>query len=118
MEPISGSRGECPVPRTAFHARRALFWRPRVGFPRLQPALRRPLLRPGPAGAPLLVFPAVPVRILVPWRDARLLNPNDEVAESDGAGLADLVAHLVDTCHAAPGIGLAAPQIGVNRRVA
>ena len=58
------------------------------------------------------------IRNLVRWGDARLLHPNDEVAESDGAGLADLVADLVDTCHAAPGIGLAAPQIGVNRRVA
>jgi len=118
MEPISGSRGECPVPRTAFHARRTLFWRPRVGFPRLQPAPRRLFPRPGPPGAPLLVSPAVAIRNLIRWGDARLLNPNDEVAESDGAGLADLVADLVDTCHAAPGIGLAAPQIGVNRRVA
>jgi peptide deformylase len=25
---------------------------------------------------------------------------------------------MVDTCHAAPGVGLAAPQIGVNKRVA
>lgn len=29
-----------------------------------------------------------------------------------------LVADMIDTCHAAPGIGLAAPQIGVNLRVA
>jgi len=29
-----------------------------------------------------------------------------------------LVEDLVQTCHAAPGIGLAAPQIGVNRRAA
>ncbi|HVE65933.1 MAG TPA: peptide deformylase, partial [Thermoanaerobaculia bacterium] len=48
----------------------------------------------------------------------RLLAPIVEVADGDGADLADLVADLVDTCHAAPGIGLAAPQIGVNRRVA
>ena len=33
-------------------------------------------------------------------------------------GLAELVDDLVETCHAAPGVGLAAPQIGVNRRVA
>ena len=29
-----------------------------------------------------------------------------------------LIDDLVETCHAAPGIGLAAPQIGVNKRVA
>ena len=33
-------------------------------------------------------------------------------------GLAELVGDLVETCHAAPGVGLAAPQIGVNRRAA
>lgn len=29
-----------------------------------------------------------------------------------------LLADMIETCHAAPGIGLAAPQIGVNKRVA
>jgi len=29
-----------------------------------------------------------------------------------------LVADMIATCHAAPGIGLAAPQIGVNQRLA
>jgi len=29
-----------------------------------------------------------------------------------------LVADMVETCHAAPGVGLAAPQIGVNKRLA
>lgn len=33
-------------------------------------------------------------------------------------GLAGLVGDLVETCHAAPGLGLAAPQIGVELRVA
>ena len=28
------------------------------------------------------------------------------------------MADMVETCHAAPGVGLAAPQIGVNKRVA
>ena len=58
------------------------------------------------------------IRNLVRWGDARLLAPNEEVAEVEGDGLRGLLADLVDTCHAAPGIGLAAPQIGVNRRVA
>ena len=30
----------------------------------------------------------------------------------------ELVADMVQTCHAAPGVGLAAPQIGVNKRLA
>jgi len=32
--------------------------------------------------------------------------------------MAELVGDLVETCHAAPGVGLAAPQIGVNKRAA
>lgn len=66
----------------------------------------------------LLRSPAVPIRNLVRWGDPRLLAANEDVPQTDGAGLPELVADLVDTCHAAPGIGLAAPQIGVNRRVA
>lgn len=58
------------------------------------------------------------IRNLVRWGDARLLALNEEVSQTDGGGLPELVADLIDTCHAAPGIGLAAPQIGVNRRVA
>jgi peptide deformylase len=40
-----------------------------------------------------------------------------EVTEFD-ADLARLVADMVDTMHAAPGVGLAACQVGVERRVA
>jgi peptide deformylase len=58
----------------------------------------------------------VTIRNLVRWGDERLLAPNEEIVEADG--LAGLLADLVQTCHAAPGVGLAAPQIGVNRRVA
>ena len=58
------------------------------------------------------------IRNLVRWGDPRLLADNEEVTEGGEDGLAGLLADLVDTCHAAPGIGLAAPQIGVNRRVA
>jgi peptide deformylase len=57
------------------------------------------------------------IRDLVRWGDPRLLAENEEVFSPDG-DLAGLIADLVDTCHAAPGVGLAAPQIGVNRRVA
>ncbi|HEV7669929.1 MAG TPA: peptide deformylase [Thermoanaerobaculia bacterium] len=40
-----------------------------------------------------------------------------EVEEFDSA-LVGLVADMVETMHAAPGIGLAAPQVGVDRRIA
>lgn len=57
------------------------------------------------------------IRDLVRYGDARLLAPNREV-EALAADLEPLVSDLIETCRAAPGIGLAAPQIGVNRRVA
>jgi peptide deformylase len=41
----------------------------------------------------------------------------DEVAEID-ADVRQLVADMVETMHAAPGVGLAANQVGVARRVA
>jgi peptide deformylase len=57
------------------------------------------------------------IRDIVRYGDERLTAENagvDPLAEE----LSDLVADMVETCHAAPGIGLAAPQIGVNKRVA
>jgi peptide deformylase len=57
------------------------------------------------------------IRDIVHFGDPRLLAPNREVAAFDDA-LSALVRDLVETCHAAPGLGLAAPQIGVNLRVA
>jgi peptide deformylase len=65
----------------------------------------------------LLLSPPVAIRNLVRWGDDRLVAGNEEVLEA-GGDLPSLIADLVDTCHAAPGVGLAAPQIGVNRRVA
>jgi len=53
----------------------------------------------------------------VRWGDPRLLAENAEV-DGGADDLGPLLADMVATCHAAPGIGLAAPQIGVNRRVA
>lgn len=57
------------------------------------------------------------IREIVRFGDERLLaeNADADVAEAD---FPSLVSDMIDTCHAAPGIGLAAPQIGVNRRVA
>jgi hypothetical protein len=57
------------------------------------------------------------IRDLVRFGDPRLLAENAEVDASD-TELPELLADMIETCHAAPGIGLAAPQIGVNKRVA
>jgi peptide deformylase len=56
------------------------------------------------------------IRDVIRYGDARLLAEN---AEADPAApeFAALVADMIETCHAAPGIGLAAPQIGVPLRV-
>ena len=57
------------------------------------------------------------IRDIVRVGDPRLLAENDAV-DSSSPDLAGLLADMFETCLAAPGIGLAAPQIGVNRRVA
>ena len=51
------------------------------------------------------------------WPDPVLRVRCREVTEF-GPGLAQLVADMVDTMHAAPGVGLAASQVGVEQRVA
>jgi len=56
------------------------------------------------------------IRDILRFGDPRLTAENDAV--EGGEDLAGLIADMVATCHAAPGIGLAAPQIGVNRRIA
>jgi peptide deformylase len=57
------------------------------------------------------------IRDIVRYGDPRLLADNAEV-DPAAADLPALLADMIETCHAAPGIGLAAPQIGVNRRIA
>jgi peptide deformylase len=57
------------------------------------------------------------IRDVVRYGDPRLLAPNAD-ADPAAPGFRDLLDDMVATCHAAPGIGLAAPQIGVNLRVA
>lgn len=57
------------------------------------------------------------IREIVKWGDPRLLAANAPVTEFD-AGLAAFVKDLFETCWAAPGYGLAAPQVGVNLRAA
>jgi peptide deformylase len=57
------------------------------------------------------------IRDIVRYGDPRLTAENADV-DPASENLAGLVADMVETCHAAPGVGLAAPQIGVNKKVA
>ncbi len=57
------------------------------------------------------------IRDIVRFGDERLTAKNAEV-DPRSEELARLVADMVETCHAAPGVGLAAPQIGINKKVA
>jgi len=57
------------------------------------------------------------IRDIVRFGDPRLLASNAE-ADPGSPDLPALLSDLFETCYAAPGIGLAAPQIGVNCRVA
>jgi peptide deformylase len=57
------------------------------------------------------------IRDIVRFGDPRLTAENADV-DASKEDLSDLVADMVATCHAAPGVGLAAPQIGVSKRVA
>lgn len=56
------------------------------------------------------------IRPIVKWGDPVLHSPAREVVELDGS-VAELIRDMVDTMYAAPGVGLAAPQIGVPLRV-
>jgi peptide deformylase len=56
-------------------------------------------------------------RKIVIYPDPVLLKRSEEVREIDDE-VRQLVADMVETVHAAPGIGLAANQVGVTHRVA
>ena len=56
------------------------------------------------------------LRPIVKWGDPVLHSPAASVADIDGTVTA-LVDDMVQTMYAAPGIGLAAPQIGIPLRV-
>ena len=58
------------------------------------------------------------IREIVKYGDPRLVARNELVELFDDPGLPALLEDLKQTCWAAPGVGLAAPQIGVNLRVA
>jgi len=57
------------------------------------------------------------IRDVVRYGDARLIAEN-AAANPASADFASLLGDMIETCHAAPGIGLAAPQIGINQRLA
>jgi len=57
------------------------------------------------------------VRPILVYGDARLEAANQPVADF-GPGLAQLIQDLFETGWKAPGLGVAAPQIGVNLRLA
>jgi len=56
------------------------------------------------------------IRPIVLYPDPILLTPTDRVQRIDD-DIAALVRDMVETMHAAPGIGLAANQLGVSKRV-
>ena len=58
----------------------------------------------------------MPIRPIIRYPDPRLALPAEPVTAFDGA-LRDLARDLLETMHAAPGIGITAPHIGVPLRV-
>jgi peptide deformylase len=56
------------------------------------------------------------IRPIVRYPDSRLALPAQPVTVFDDA-LRDLARDLLETMHAAPGIGITAPHIGVSLRV-
>ena len=57
------------------------------------------------------------IRDILRMGDPRLLRLAEKVTTFDTPELHDLIADLVDTMHANDGVGLAAPQIGVDLQV-
>jgi peptide deformylase len=56
------------------------------------------------------------IRPIIRYPDPRLTLPAQPVTAFDGA-LRDLAGDLIETMHAAPGIGITAPHIGISLRV-
>ena len=56
------------------------------------------------------------IREIHTFPDAVLKRPAEAVTDIDGA-IAALVEDMAETMYAAPGIGLAAPQVGVSQRI-
>jgi peptide deformylase len=58
----------------------------------------------------------MPIRPILRYPDPRLALPAQPVTVFDGA-LRDFARDLLETLHAAPGIGITAPHIGISLRV-
>lgn len=58
----------------------------------------------------------MPIRPIIHYPDPRLALPAQPVTMFDGA-LRDLAQDLRETMHAAPGIGITAPHLGISLRV-
>jgi peptide deformylase len=58
----------------------------------------------------------MPIRPIIRYPDPRLALPAHPVTAFDGA-LRELANDLVETMHAAPGIGITAPHVGISLRV-
>src|ERR1700693_5454720 len=58
----------------------------------------------------------MPIRTIIRYPDPRLAIPAQPVTMFDGA-LRALAGDLLETMHAAPGIGVTAPHIGISLRV-
>ena len=56
------------------------------------------------------------IRSILTYPDKRLREPGEEVEAFDDA-LHALIEDMAETMYAAPGVGLAAPQIGVSKRL-
>ena len=58
----------------------------------------------------------MPIRPIIRYPDPRLALPAQPVTVFDDA-LRELARDLLETMHAAPGIGITAPHIGISQRV-
>lgn len=66
-----------------------------------------------PGSSTISAVPTFPIRV---FGDPVLRRPTEPVQEVDD-GLRQLVESMLETMYRAPGVGLAAPQIGVQRRL-
>ena len=56
------------------------------------------------------------IRPIVKYPEESLIRPSETIRDFNGE-LRQLAEDMLETMYAAPGIGLAAPQVGVNRRM-
>jgi peptide deformylase len=66
--------------------------------------------------SPPTANPIMTIRPIIRYPDPRLALPAQPVTAFDGA-LRELAGDLLETMHAAPGIGITAPHIGISLRV-